>query len=206
MARRVLLPLLAACAAALAAEPAAAQSAASRCTSQKYKAAGQYARALARCRAQAVAKGVLVHPDCLTKALAKLEKAFAKAEQKGDCLATGDLDWATSQSQDYVGTLPPILESRLRCCTLLAADECTWVVDEAECDAFPGGTLGPPGSFCDGAGDCVAPPASPGFCCDGIAPANGCVGGDFDATMCANAGGAHAPSKLCMPSGECRAP
>jgi hypothetical protein len=191
------------------AAPAVAQTA-SQCAALKYKAAGKYAQALAGCRAKTVAKGFpLVAPDCLLKAQAKLEQAFARAEKKSDCLATGDAGYATDEAQDFIATLPPILESRVRCCTLQAADQCTWTETEAECDAFPGGTLGPPGSFCDGpTGDCVAPPATPapGFCCDGLAQGNGCVG-NLDADTCTIAGGgAHSPSKLCMPYGSCEAP
>jgi hypothetical protein len=181
----------------------------SRCASLKYKAAGRYAQAIAACRARKLAKGApLVEQDCLVKARAKLDQAFARAEKKGDCLGTGDQDYAAEETQDYLATLPPILEGSQRCCTLQAVDQCTWASDEEECDAFPGGLLGPPGSFCDGVtGGCVSPPAEPqpGLCCDGIEEGNGCAA-RLDGTACVNAGGSHSASKLCTPYGVCEAP
>jgi hypothetical protein len=184
---------------------------ASRCASLKYKAAGRYAQAIAACRARKVAKGLLlVEQDCLLKARTKLDQAFARAEKKGDCLATGDQDYAAEETQAYLATLPPILEGRLRCCTLLAADQCTWTEDEEECDAFPGGTLGPPGSFCDGpTGGCIAPPqtVSPGLCCDGmeLEQGNGCAG-NLSESDCGIAGGSYSTNKVCRPNGACEAP
>ena len=69
------------------AAPAAAQE--SKCTAAKHQAAGDYARALEACRAKALKKGVPIDPACDAKALAKLEKQFAKAEQKADCIVDG---------------------------------------------------------------------------------------------------------------------
>lgn len=181
----------------------------SRCAALKYKAAGNYSRAIASCRASKLATGAtLVDPACLEKARTKLDKAFARAERKDDCLATGDQGYAAEEAQSYLGTLPPILEGRVRCCTLLAADQCTWTRDAAECDEFPGGTLGPPGSFCDGAtGACVAPPLEPqaGLCCDGIEVGNGCAG-NLSASDCSLAGGSNSETKVCRPNGTCQVP
>jgi hypothetical protein len=179
----------------------------SRCAALKYKAAGNYARAILSCRATKLATGaVLTDPDCLDKARAKLDKAFARAEKKDDCLATGDQDYAADEAQGYVGTLPSILEGRVRCCTLQAVDQCTWAEDEEECEAFPGGTLGAPGSFCDGAtGGCVAPPLEPqpGLCCDGLEEGNGCAS-NLPGDLCVDAGGSHSASQVCRPNGTCQ--
>jgi hypothetical protein len=181
----------------------------SRCAALKYKAAGNYSRAIASCRASKLATGAtLIDPACLEKARAKLDKAFARAEKKDDCLATGDRSYAAEEAQSFLGALPSILEARVRCCTLQAVDQCTWAQDEDECDGFPGGLLGPPGSFCDGAtGGCVSPPleAQPGLCCDGLSVGNGCAS-QLDESGCVAAGGSHSESQVCRPNGTCQVP
>ena len=63
----------------------------SRCSAAKLKAAGAYAAATAKCEAKAVRKGVPTDVLCLGRAQSKLQRAFEKAEKKGDCLATGEL-------------------------------------------------------------------------------------------------------------------
>ena len=144
------------------AAPAAAQE--SKCTAAKHQAAGDYARALEACRAKALKKGVPIDPACDAKALAKLEKQFAKAEQKPDCIVTGEDAFAAAVGDGFVADTRAVLEKGQGvCCDLPVA--CGWARDPAHCTVH-GGTEGPPGSVCDGSGTCVAQPASGGGCCE----------------------------------------
>jgi len=89
-------------------------------------------------------------------------------------------------------------------------DICSWVALASDCGLdilgnFTPGTLGPPGSVCDGvSGDCTTT-ASPGNCCEG---GFGCVGG-VDSTTCTTfgefgLGGQFFPNTTCMPNGQCQ--
>jgi hypothetical protein len=187
----------------LAAAPVAAQ-VESKCLSGKLKGAGSSASAQVNCEAKAAAKGVAVDPECVTRSQAKLQKAFEKAENKDDCIATGDAAAAQALVDDFVADLegllnpPPVI-----CCQ--AAGACLYAADAAACTAIPGATPGADGSVCTGSGACAAPPASAGPCCQdfmaGAIPLD-CANGTFDATACGMAGGTFSTA-ICSPSGQC---
>ena len=68
----------------------------SKCNAAKSKATGAYVQATLACKAKSFQKGEPVAEDCFPKALAKLEKAFERAQKKGDCAGSGSA--ATAQS------------------------------------------------------------------------------------------------------------
>jgi hypothetical protein len=176
----------------------------SRCTADKYKAVGKYARALAACHAKAVADGVPVDPGCEATGLAKLQASFVKAESRGDCIMTGEEPSAAAAAQGFVADLGTILEKQVFCCQ--GGGLCLYAVDFAECSA-QGGTLGAPGTVCDGAtGACVVPPAGIGGCCEQPNWGTGCVGGQIDGSACTLFAGTFSPNAVCLPSGSCGAP
>jgi hypothetical protein len=173
----------------------------SKFTSDKYKAVGKYARALATCHAKAVGAGVPVDPTCEAAGLAKLQASFVKAEGRGDCIITGEEAGAASASQSFVSDLGSILEKQLLCCQ--GGGLCLYATDFADCST-QGGTLGAPGTVCDGAsGTCVAPPAGAGGCCEQPNWGTGCVGGQIDGAGCTLFGGTFTPNSICLPSGSC---
>lgn len=79
-------------------------------------------------------------------------------------------------------------------------------IDESTCTLELLGTLGPPGSDCDGAtGDCVTPPGAGGPCCQ--LDYDVCVAGpSVDAPTCATVDGTYQASAICDGSGACLAP
>src|SRR5262245_65644223 len=60
------------------------------CAGAEQKAAGTAAGASLSCHAKATQRGIAADPVCLAKADSKLGKAFAQAEARGGCAATGD--------------------------------------------------------------------------------------------------------------------
>jgi hypothetical protein len=187
----------------LAAAPASAQ-VESKCLSGKLKGAGGAAAAQVNCEAKAAAKGVAVDPECVTKSQAKLTKAFEKAENKDDCIATGDAAVAQTVVDDFVAELaatlnpPPVI-----CCA--AAGACLYTADATACAAIPGAAPGADGTVCTGTGACAPPPAAAGPCCQDFVTSGmpiGCANGTFDATGCGLAGGTFSTA-ICSPSGQC---
>jgi plastocyanin len=73
-----------------------------KCTASKANASAKYASAELLCHAKAAMKGVGVDAECIEKAEAAFEKAFAKAEQKGDCATTGDVDALDATADEFV--------------------------------------------------------------------------------------------------------
>jgi len=69
---------------------------ASKCAQGGLDAAGKKAKAVASCQAKALQNGVPVDQACLDKATANFDKAFAKAQAKGDCPT--DTDAATVEA------------------------------------------------------------------------------------------------------------
>lgn len=192
-------------ASALSATPAAAQTA-SKCTAQKYKAVGKYAEELASCRAKTLAKGLPAESFCGAKANLRLQKAFAKAEQKSDCLGTRDQSFASETTDDYLAALAPVLESQLFCCSFfgLAPTACAWFETPEACTVGRGGTLGEVGSVCDGVtGGCIAPPAAGGGCCGGPSIVDGCQGGAIPSNVCQINEGTFSANGVCTPAGTC---
>ena len=182
------------------ATPAAAQTA-SQCTAQKYKAVGKYAQALAACRSKEVAKGLPDESLCEGKALLKLQKAFEKAEARGDCLGTRDGSFASGETEDYLASLAVVLEVQRTCCVLaVGTPQCLFREDAASCTDL-GGTPGPPGSVCDGATlGCVPPPAAAGPCCEFFE--TNCNAG-WPEAICQLNSGVHFPSAACTPADTC---
>jgi hypothetical protein len=92
------------------------------------------------------------------------------------------------------------------CCTF--GGVCAWGTPSEEC-ALAGGTLGTPGTVCDGAtGACIAPPAAPGPCCDDLTPPAGvCFGGPTVSPIaCNEASGSFSASAVCDPGLGCTSP
>jgi hypothetical protein len=185
------------------AAPAAAQNGPSKCTAQKTKALGIHAQLLAGCRSKALAKGVAVDPLCVAKALAKLQKAFERAERKQDCLEVGDDEFAARQTEDYLTRAATVIEDEAICCTI-GGLQCLYVTTDADCDGLEG-TVGAAGSVCDGSGGCTAGPATGGTCCSGIALGTGCAIGTTEPS-CEINGGTFLSGGACRPTGTCALP
>jgi hypothetical protein len=176
----------------------------SRCTSDKYKAAGKYAYALAKCHAKAVAAGIAVDPLCESAGLTKLGASFAKAETRGDCVVAGKEQPTAAAAEQFVNELGSIIEVNYPCCS--GGNLCYYSQDDATCVAS-GGTVGPAGSVCNAAtGSCTAPPASSGNCCDNfpLFGTTGCASGQaIDAFGCAFFNGTFHANSVCGPAGTC---
>lgn len=177
----------------------------SRCTAQRLKAAGRYYRSVTGCEAKAAAKGGSVDVVCLGKAESKLDGAFQKSAQKGDCMTAADQSDAQSQLGADLSVLFGVLEPPPAvCCS--GGGACIWAADAAECTALLGVT-GAPGTVCGGDGACGAPPAVEGPCCGGVqngAFADKCVVGTaFSELDCTNAGGEFVGDAVCLPAQVC---
>jgi hypothetical protein len=176
----------------------------SRCTSDKYKAAGKYAYTLAKCHAKAVAGGIPVDPVCESNGLTKLQTSFAKAETRGDCIVAGQQQPTAAATQQYVNGLGSIIEVNYPCC--YGGNMCYYSVDDATCTGS-GGTVGPAGSVCNAAaGSCTPPPAAAGNCCDNfpLFGTTGCVSGQgLDASGCAFFNATFHANTVCGPAGTC---
>ena len=109
--------------------------------------------------------------------------------------ATAATTTTTTSTSTTTSTAPIV------CCEPSFGGVCLWVT-AAECTDPLGfnGTVGAPGSVCDGvSGNCVAPPASPGECYEGSVGT--CYGGP-SASLCLAFGGCTSfPGTVCTPSG-----
>jgi hypothetical protein len=180
---------------------APAQAAPSKCNAAKFKAAGAYANAILACQSKALAKGTGLDLPCLEKALARLEKAFEKAERKGDCNGSAAATTAQNQADAFRIALGETLLPPLRCCAFTNA--CGWAADEAACTAA-GGTAGAEGTSCHGDdGTCAAGAPSSGPCCE--TPEGTCtVGPDVTIGVCtATKGNGFVDGGTCLATGEC---
>jgi hypothetical protein len=150
------------------------------------KAAGKKAYAKAKCHQKAISKGIVVDPECLTKAELKFAGDIAKADVIGTCSGTAgeleaqvDMFIATLASTIQPGpttTTPPTtssttsttttLEGSAVCCNL-GGVACAWLPAEGCIGGASGDrTPGAPGSVCDSAtGTCTLTPATAGNCC-----------------------------------------
>ena len=151
----------------LASVPAAAQIEV--CSSAKISAGAAYAQARAGCLAKSLAKGAEPDALCITKALDKLQKAFAKAEAKGSCSSLADLAPAEDVLADALEDgFDAVATNDLVCCDSSGA-VCTYRLTALDC-TDGGGTAGPPGTVCQGDGTCGSVDAQTGGpCCEGIA-------------------------------------
>jgi len=182
--------------------------AASKCTAAKYKAIGNAAAKKAKCKAKAVRKGEAVDAECLAKVEAKLISKLSKAEQKGDCLTTGDenelltiVDTFITQSMSALEPLPP---AAVGCCALSGGTCVSSPTYEPQLCVDIGGTPGTLGEVCDaGTGTCQTPPSSLGPCCESGA----CFSGPgVDSAGCAELLGSFFPSAACLANQTCGIP
>jgi hypothetical protein len=182
----------------LAAAPAWAQAVPSKCNAAKLKATGAYAQAILGCQAKAVQKGASLDGACLEKAIAKLAKAFERAEKKGDCAGSDPATTAQNQADAFRIALGEALLPPKTCCAF--TNLCGWEDDATAC-AKAGGTAGAGGTVCDGeTGTCVAGSPASGPCCENQGE---CNGGIVDVGACTGAGGTYVDGGLCLASGEC---
>lgn len=190
---------------ALPAAPARAQS---RCARLQYAAAGEAARRKAACASRATALGAPVDAACLALADAQLAQRWARALARGDCPTPADAAAAQTVVDDFLASLTQLLTPPppRHCCDTGARCFGSPSLDESSCELELSGTLGPPGSVCEGAsGDCVAPPGTVGTCC-AFAGALCTAGPDDDPALCVAARGQFSTAAICQPDGSCTAP
>jgi hypothetical protein len=142
------------------------------CAASKQKAAAKKLSDKVKCHGVAIKKEQPVDPACLTKAETKFEGSFAKAEDKGGCATTGDVDEVELLIDDVLAqllaALPPVAED----CDNDGDDDGDGFVDcdDHDCNSDP--LCNTTESICDDAvdndadgftdcddADCVAAPA-----------------------------------------------
>jgi hypothetical protein len=103
-----------------------------------------------------------------------------------------------------VAILEPATESH--CCDVGASCFASPMLDAASCAGELFGTIGAPGTVCDGTGNCVRPPGMGGSCC--TVPSIGVCGAGpgVDPSDCLAAGGLDFPVGVCLESGACAIP
>jgi hypothetical protein len=176
----------------------------SQCQAAKAKAAGAYAKALAGCQARGIAKGVAPDAACAEKALAKLRKAFERAEKKDDCIQLGNSGGFRSATSDWIEDWRDILITTPRCCSrpVDSGAQCLFAFTESECQD-EGGTLADFGDSCGVGGTCQAiPSGDPGSCCQAQGE---CFSGLVTENECTMSEGTFFPAGQCLPSGACAA-
>jgi hypothetical protein len=179
----------------------------SKCLSGKLKGVGSSAQGQLGCEAKAAAKGQAVDPECSARHLAKLQKAFEKAENKDDCIGLGDSAIGEALVEDFVqGVLAEMNAPPAICCSL--GNACVYAPDATACMAISGSAVpGAAGTVCSGDGACAAPPAVPGACCQDftsiVGPLDCAHGSGLDQTTCEGYGGTFSSSALCTRSGRC---
>jgi len=186
---------------AAAASPAHAQTE-SKCTALKLKAAGEYFAAVSKCRSKGVAQGEGSDPMCVVDASDRLARRISKAERRGDCLTT-EVELPVSGVLDQaVDAVHLVLVPT--CCDL--GNQCTWLSEDFCLTRL--GTPGGPGTVCGGSGDCVAPPAQAGPCCEDASLTRGlrvCLANETEVD-CGAREGTWSASALCRPNQTCVAP
>jgi len=189
---------------ALLAHDALAQS---QCLSLQLAAAGEAARRKAVCAARAAAAGTAVDERCLALAEARLARGWARALARGDCPTAADAAVAKAIVDGFVTALTQALTPPpSRCCDTGERCWASPMIDASSCELELSGTLGAPGSVCDGAsGDCVPAPGTGGPCCAlagdycGASPVDG-------PEICSAAGGTYLATGVCGPAGTCSTP
>jgi hypothetical protein len=177
----------------------------SKCDKLRFLAAGHVARLQAACAAEAAAGATAVDPACLAAAAGKLQRKWDRATARGDCSATTDAPAVQAIVDDFLSVLgdavqPPTVQA---CCDTGPSCFAGPSIDAPGCELELFGTLGPPGSVCDGAGDCTAPPGTGGSCCSLTSLSLCSAGPGVDPQACLLAGGLDFPSAVCEPSGGC---
>ena len=183
-------------------------SAQSICAKLQYKAAGAAARSRAACAARAAVGGVPIDRACLDAADARLARKWGRALAYGDCPTAADDSAARSVVAGFLSGLTAILEppTESHCCDTGPSCFASPTIDAASCAGELFGTIGAPGTVCDGMGNCVPPPATGGSCC--TLPSIGVcsAGPGVDPSACLVAGGLDFPSGVCLESGACAVP
>jgi hypothetical protein len=186
---------------------AASAGAQSRCAQLQFAAAGEAARRKAVCAARAAAFGAPVDAACLALADARLARRWARAVARGDCPTPADAAAAQAVVDGFLVALTEVLTPPpSHCCDTGARCFAGPSLDAASCTLELFGTLGAPGSVCDGAtGDCVAPPGTGGNCC--ALPGAVCTAGpEDDPADCLAVGGQSSTAAACEPTGTCTVP
>ena len=99
------------------------------------------------CHAKAVGTGVPVDPRSEAAGFAKVQPSFVKAEGRGDRIITGEEPGAAPAIQSFVIDVGLILEKQVFWCQ--RGGSCLYATDLTDCST-QGGTLGAPGTVCDG--------------------------------------------------------
>lgn len=197
--------LLALALVAVAAREARAQS---QCQAMQLASAGEAARRKAVCAARAAATGTAVDERCLALADARLARSWARALARGDCPTPTDAVAAQVIVDDFLATLTQALAPPLpsHCCHTGPRCFAAPAIDASSCQLELFGTLGPPGSVCDGAsGNCVTPPGTGGPCC--TLPGSFCSASPGDGPeICSEVGGGYLATGVCGPDGTCNTP
>ena len=182
-----------------------AAAAASVCAKLQYKIAAAGAKAKAACHAKAAGSGAPVDTTCLANAEQKLALKWAKATVKGDCPTIADAATAQGIVDAFLAGLVAALEPPTvsYCCATGPSCFAGPVIDASTCLELLG-TLGPPGTVCEGAtGTCVTPPGTGGSCC-ALPQFSVCTAGPtVDPAGCVTGGGFDVPNAVCLPSGAC---
>jgi hypothetical protein len=182
-----------------------AAAAASLCGKLQYKIAAGGARAKAACHAKASGSGVPIDTTCLARAEEQLARKWAKAAVIGDCPTSADAATVQAAVDAFLAALVAVLEPS-NCCNTGSSCFAGPVIDASTCSELLG-TLGPPGSVCEGAtGACVAPPGTAGSCCAFPQYSSCTAGPTVDSADCVAAGGSDVPNAVCLPSSACVAP
>jgi hypothetical protein len=183
-------------------------SAQSVCAKMQWRVAAEGARATARCHAKAAATGAPVDPECVAAAAAKLSEKWAKATLKGDCPTAADAAAAQGRVDAFIDGIADLLTPPIpsRCCATGSACYAGPSIDGGTCLELLG-TLGAPGSICDGAtGACVPPPGTGGSCCAFPQFSMCTAGPTVPPAGCVDVGGLDVPNAVCLESGACVMP
>ena len=187
---------------------AASARAQSRCARLQYAAAGEAARRKADCASRASAIGGTSEATCLALANARLTRRWARAVAHGDCPTPADAAAAQAVVDDFLAALTHVLTAAppSHCCDGGSRCFASPAIDGSSCQFELLGTLGAPGSVCDGAtGDCVAPPGTGGACCAFAGAVCSAAPAD-DPADCLAAGGQFSTAAVCQAGGSCTAP
>ena len=175
----------------------------SKCAKLQLLAAGQAARRHAACAARVAQTGAPLDQTCVDAVTEKLRRKWERAMTRGDCPTAASADDAQAAVDAFLAAVLGLAlpGSAARCCDTGPACFAAPSIDASTCPFELLGTLGPPGSVCDGAGDCTAPPAVGGPCCQLTYT---CVtGSTVDAPACEMVEGTYHASAVCNGSGAC---
>lgn len=123
---------------------------ASRCAGKKLNASGTKAAKHLACHQQAIRRATRVSTECLDKATLRFDQRFAEAEDRSDCLTTGDAAATESTIDTFVGdmvaALRPQTPSKCTAAKLKAAGQAGAVAIDCHGNAADAG--GPVDASC----------------------------------------------------------